>query len=202
MTEQERGLDALTEDELIDVIDGLAPTWDGQEELARKVGEMKDATRVVELLMSACDILVKLQPKGGSPISNPVPFYAFPYEATLVDPLTVNPAERKDIRVNFSILAQSNIVEQQGIYNSCLYIAAKCVGKARKVDEKLKDEIFDRLFLEFDLHVIPPRRAIRAFGEIGQMAIGPLLDYIDDASRDPISREYAEQALNEIGRIG
>lgn len=200
MAEQERRLDTLTEDELIDIIDELAPTWDGQEKLAQKVSEMEDATMVVELLIGGIDILVKLEPKGGSPISSPVPFYVFPDEATLVDPITIDPSKRKDTRVNFRILAQGNIVEQQGIYNSCLYIAAKCVGKALKVDEKLKDEIFNKLFLEFDLHVIPPRRAIRAFGEIGQMAIGSLLDYIDDASKDPISRDYAQQALNEIGR--
>ena len=158
-----------------------------QEKLVAMASEIDDASDLVTNLLSAGTTYVALKSKGQV------------QTADFIDPSEVDPRERKNIRQNYELIFAKQIDPNGALHSNHLYVAARCVGVAKKVDPQLVSIIMDRFLIEFELEIAPPERAIRTIGEMGNIAIDPLMEFIKDSQRDTFSREDAALALGAVG---
>lgn len=85
------------------------------------------------------------------------------------------------------------------LHSEHLYLAARCIGCAKVVGEKMVNLVINHLLSEFDLEITFPQAAIAVFGDIGERAIATLMEYLKDRRKETFSREDAALALGAIG---
>lgn len=158
-----------------------------QEKLVAMAAEIDDASDLIRILLSAGTTYVALIPKDRG------------QQDSLIDPGSIRFEDRKNIRQNYELFFAKQIDPDGALHSNHLYVAARCLSVAKKVDTQWRNLIFDRLLIEFDLEVAPPEKAIGAFAQMANMAIEPLMNFIKDSSRDTFSREDAALALGAIG---
>ncbi|OGE08366.1 hypothetical protein A3A60_00350 [Candidatus Curtissbacteria bacterium RIFCSPLOWO2_01_FULL_42_26] len=178
----------LIEDQNVEMLmNWFCTKEDRQEKLVAIASELDDASDLVMSLLSAGTTYVALKPEGQA------------QTAGFIDPGRIDPKERKNIRQNYELVFAKPIDPDGALHSNHLYLAARCVSVAKKVSPQLVTIIMDRFLIEFELEIAPPERAIRTIGEMGNIAIDPLMEFIKDSQRDTFSREDAALALGAVG---